>query len=89
MTKRRADRPLVELTEGAIRVSWRGKTRTIVSSAAPPNAEEAPDFTVSLDDVTFWDPPDDSVEIEMPALQAILEAIDEAFDRLGLSIEYE
>jgi hypothetical protein len=89
MTRKRGDKPEIELTEGAIRVVWRGRTRTILPAPAPTNAEEAPDFTVALDDLVCWDPPDDESEIGMSELQKILEAIDEAFDRLGLSVEYE
>jgi len=89
MTKKRAGKPVVELTEGAIRVSWRDRTRTIVPMAGPPGVEEAPDFTINLDDIVCWDPPDQEIEIEMTELQVILEAIDEACDRLGLSVEYE
>ena len=89
MTKKRGDKPEVELTEGAIRVVWRGRTRTILPSPPPPNSEEAPDFTVNLDDLMCWDAPDDESEIEMAELQTILEAIDDAFDRLGLNVAYE
>jgi hypothetical protein len=89
MTRKRGDKPEVELTEGAIRVVWRGRTRTILPAPSPPNAADAADFTVSLDDLVCWDPPDDETEIEMTELQIILEAIDEAFDRLGLDVAYE
>ena len=89
MSKKRGDKPEVELTEGAIRVVWRGRTRTIVPSPPPLNAEEAADFTVSLDDLMCWDAPDDESEIQMAELQKILEAIDDAFDKLGLSVAYE
>ncbi len=89
MSKRRGDKPFVELTEGAIRVSWRGHTRTISGAAAPASAETTPDFTIVLDELTFWDPPDENVEIDMAELQTILKGIDEACDRLGLSVEYE
>ena len=89
MTKKRGDKPEVGLTEGAIRVVWRGRTRTILPAPSPTNAEDAADFTVSLDDLVCWDPPDDETEIEMTELQIILEAIDDAFDRLGLDVAYE
>jgi hypothetical protein len=89
MTRKRSDKPEVELTEGAIRVVWRGRTRTILPAPAPTNAADAADFTVSLDDLVCWDPPDDETEIEMTELQIILEAIDDAFDRLGLDVAYE
>ena len=89
MSKKRGDKPEVELTEGAIRVVWRGRIRTILPAPPPPNAEEAADFTVSLDDLVCWDPPDDETEIEMTELQKILEAIDDAFDKLGLDVAYE
>ncbi|WP_374544904.1 Imm74 family immunity protein [Rhodoblastus sp.] len=89
MSRKRGDRPEVELTEGAIRVVWRGRTRTILPAAAPPNAEEAADFIVALDDLVCWDPPDEETEIDMKELQRILEAIDDAFDKLGLEVAYE
>jgi Immunity protein 74 len=89
MAKKRGDKPEVELTEGAIRVVWRGRARTIVSAPPPPGCEEKADFIVVLDDLVCWDPPDDETEIEMNELQRILEAIDEAFDRLGLEVAYE
>ncbi len=89
MARKRGDRPEVELTEGAIRVVWRGRTRTILPATAPPSSEEAADFIVALDDIVCWDPPDDDTEIKMDELQKILEAIDEAFDRLGLEVAYD
>lgn len=89
MTRKRGDKPEVELTEGALRVHWRGRTRTILPAPAPPDAEEAPDFVVLLDDLVCWDAPDQEREIEMKELQSILEAIDEAFDRLGLAVDFE
>ena len=90
MSRKRGDRPEVELTEGAIRVVWRGRIRTIhAGGRRPPNAEEAADFIVMLDDLVCWDPPDDETEIQMAELQKILEAIDEAFDQLGLEVAYE
>jgi hypothetical protein len=89
MSRKRGDKPEVELTEGAIRVIWRGRIRTILPSPPPPNAEEAADFIVNLDDLMCWDEPDDESEIAMNELQKILEAIDDTFDRLGLSVAYE
>jgi len=89
MKGKRGDRPEVELTEGAIRVVWRGRTRTIHPAPAPPGAEEAADFIVALDDLVCLDAPDDETEIQMKELQVILEAIDDAFDRLGLEVAYE
>ncbi len=89
MGRKRGDKPEIELTEGAIRVIWRERIRTILPAPAPTNAEEAPDFTVALDDLVCWDPPNDETEIAMTELQIILEAIDEAFEKLGLSVEYE
>jgi hypothetical protein len=42
-----------------------------------------------LDDIVCWDPPNEETEIEMNELQTILEAIDEAFDKIGLEVAYE
>jgi len=88
MTRKRGDRPEVALTEGAIRVSWKGRVRTIMPSAKPPDAEDEADFFVDLDDIVCWDAPDEDIEIEMDELQRILEAIDEAFERMGLVVSY-
>ncbi len=89
MVKKRGDRPGVELTEGAIRVSWKGRVRTILPAPKPTDAEEEADFFVDLDDVVCWDPPNDEIEIEMNELQRILEEIDETFERMGLTVAYE
>jgi hypothetical protein len=89
MSKKRGDKPEVELTEGALRVRWRGRVRTILPAQAPPDAEEAADFIILLDDLVCWDSPDQEVEIEMSELQAILEAIDALFDGLGLDVVFE
>jgi hypothetical protein len=89
MARKRGDRPEVELTEGAIRVTWGSRVRTILPDPPPPGSDEAADFVVNLDDIVCWDPPDDQTEIEMNELQRILEAIDDAFDRLGLEVAYE
>ena len=89
MSKKRGDKPEVALTEGAIRVTWKGRVRTILPSAKPPDSEDEADFFVDLDDIVCWDPPDDEIEIEMHELQRILESIDEAFERMGLVVAYE
>jgi hypothetical protein len=89
MTRKRGDKPEVALTEGAIRVSWKGKVRTILPCPKPPDAEDEADFFVDLDDIVCWDAPDDDTEIEMHELQRILEAIDETFERMGLTVAYE
>lgn len=89
MGRTRGDRPEVELTEGGIRVTWRGRVRTILPAPPPPGSDEAADFIVILDDLVCWDPPHDETEIEMHELQKIFEAIDDAFDRLGLDVAYE
>jgi hypothetical protein len=89
MTRKRGDRLEVALTEGAIRVNWKGRVRTILPSAKPPDSEDDADFFVDLDDIVCWDAPDDEIEIEMHELQRILEAIDEAFDRMGLVVAYD
>jgi hypothetical protein len=89
MNRKSGDRPEVELTEGAVRVLWRGRTRTILSAPSPPSAEETADFIVALDDLVCWDPPYEEKEIEMKELQIILEAIDDTFDKLGLEVAFE
>lgn len=79
----------VEITEGAIRVRHAGRTLTIVPAPPPPNAENAADFIIHLDDIAHWDAPDDETEIDVEKLQAILAAIEDQCDLHGLSVEFD
>jgi hypothetical protein len=86
---RRSPALTVEITEGAIRVKSRGRLLTLVAAASPPDAEDAPDFLVMLDDIAFWDAPHSDEEIEIDDLQRILDAIETECDNHGLSVEFE
>jgi hypothetical protein len=79
----------VELTEGAIRVRQGNRTLTIRPIPPPPDADDAPDFIIHLDDVEAWDPPDNEAEIEVAELQMILQAVEAECERHGLSVEFE
>lgn len=79
----------VEITEGAIRVTCRARQLTLRAVAPPPDAENAPDFLIHLDDIEFWDAPDDTEEISIDDLQRILDAIEAECDNHGLSVEFE
>ena len=79
----------VEITEGAIRVRHGGRTLTVVASAPPPDAEDAPDFIITLDDIDHWDAPHDQEEIEVDKLQLILDAIEDECERHGLTVEFD
>jgi hypothetical protein len=79
----------VELTEGAIRVRHGKRTLTIRPAPPPPDADDAPDFIIHLDDIERWDAPDNEVEIEVAELQMILHAVEAECERHGLSVEFE
>ncbi len=79
----------VEITEGAIRVTSRGRSLTLRPSAPPPDADEAPDFIIRLDDIEFWDAPDAAEEIAIEEISAICEAIEKECDAHGLSVEFD
>jgi hypothetical protein len=79
----------VEITEGAIRVRLAGRALTITTTARPPDAEDAPDFLVRLDDIEHWDAPHEEVEIDVQELQLLLGAIEDECDRHGLSVEFD
>ena len=79
----------VEITEGAIRVTSRTRRLTLRPAPSPPDAENAPDFIIHLDDIEFWDAPDDTEEIAIDDLQRILDAIEVECDNHGLSVEFE
>ena len=79
----------VELTEGAIRVRQGGRVLTITPAAPPPNAGDAPDFIIHLDDIVTWDAPDNEAEIEVAELQMILHAVETECEKHGLSVEFE
>ena len=59
------------------------------ADSPPPNAGEAPDFIIHLDDIETWDAPDADVEVEVAELQMILRAVEEECERHGLSVEFE
>jgi hypothetical protein len=79
----------VEVTEGAIRVRRAGHVLTITPAPPPPNAGDAPDFIIHLDDIATWDAPDNEVEIDVAELQMILHAVETECERHGLSVEFE
>jgi hypothetical protein len=79
----------VDLTEGAIRVRQGSRVLTITPTPPPPDAGDAPDFIIHLDDIETWDAPDNEVEIEVAELQMILHAVEAECERHGLSIEFE
>ena len=79
----------VEITEGAIRVRFAGRILTITASVPPPDAEDAPDYIVRLDDLENWDAPHDEIEVDVEELQLLLAAIEDECDRHGLSVEFD
>jgi hypothetical protein len=79
----------VEITEGAIRVLHSGRVLTIENAPPPPDAEEAADFFIRLDEIEHWDAPDDEISIDIVELQKILEAIEAEVERHGLSVTFE
>lgn len=88
LVKRRPS-PTVDITEGAIRVSSRGRVLTLMAAAPPPDAEDRTDFLIHLDDIAFWDAPHDAEEVDIDELQRILDAIEAECDKHGLSIAFE
>ncbi|GAC1329774.1 MAG: hypothetical protein NVSMB26_06450 [Beijerinckiaceae bacterium] len=62
---------------------------TIIPAPPPPDAEDAPDFILHLDDIATWDPPDQETEIEIGDLQTILRAVEAECERHGLSVDFE
>jgi hypothetical protein len=79
----------VNVTEGAIRVRQGSRMLTITPTPPPPDADDAPDFIIHLDDIETWDAPANEVEIEVTELQMILRAVEEECERHGLSVEFE
>lgn len=86
---RRAPALKVDITEGAIRVTSHGRVLTVRPAARPPDAEDAPDFLIEMDDIAFWDEPDAAQEITVEELQRILDAIETECEHHGLSVEFE
>ncbi|ACB94399.1 Imm74 family immunity protein [Beijerinckia indica] len=89
MAKRRGPELKVELTEGAVRIIKGEKILTLVRADCPPGEEDPADFIIFLDDITCWDAPHDSVEIEIDEVQTIVQAIEGAFDEHGLRVAFE
>ncbi|MGO9674631.1 MAG: Imm74 family immunity protein [Methylocella sp.] len=81
--------PHIVLTEGAIRVHWGERILTILPAPALQNVEERADFVVDMDQILNFDPPHEADEVSVEQLQAIAQAIEEEFDRLGLVVAFE
>jgi hypothetical protein len=79
----------VELTEGAIRVRQGARVLTLLPAPPPPDAEDASDFILHLDDIATWDPPNEEMEIGIVDLQRILRAVEAECERHGLSVEFD
>lgn len=86
---KRRGAPRITLTEGAIRVVWGERILTILPIGQPPDSADPPDFAVDLDRILVWDAPRDDEEIGVEELLAIAQAIEDEFERLGLSVEFE
>ena len=81
--------PRIILTEGAVRVLWGERVLTIRSAPALQDVEEPADFVVDMDQIVSFDAPHESEEISVEQLQAIAQAIEAEFDRLGLVVAFE
>jgi hypothetical protein len=81
--------PQIILTEGAIRVVWGERVLTILPAPALPDVREPADFVIDMDQIVSFDPPHESEEIGVEQLQAIAQAIEAEFDRLGLVVAFE
>lgn len=79
----------VELTEGAIRVSCGKRSLTIYSGADLPSAEAPADFVVRLDEILTWDPPNETVEVNIDELNKIVSAIEDECEKRGLVVAFE
>ena len=87
--RRRVSALKIEITEGAIRVTSRGRLLTLRPAAPPPDADATPDFIIRLDDMEFWEAPDAAEEIAIEDLQSICDAIEKECDAHGLSVEFD
>lgn len=81
--------PHIILTEGAIRVVWGARVLTILPAPALPDVQEPADFAVDMDSIVSFDPPHDAEEISVEQLQAITQAIEAEFEKLGLVVAFE
>ena len=79
----------IELLNEALRVRYKGRALTIANAARAEDQEEDADFLVLLDEILFWDAPDDATPIEVEELLKIMEAIEDFADAQGFSIAFE
>ena len=82
-------RLVVELTEGAFRVSSGEMRLTIFAVSDLPNVEHPADFVIRMDEILTWDPPHEDQEISVDELQKIATGITEECERRGLSVAFE
>ncbi|HXY58906.1 MAG TPA: Imm74 family immunity protein [Methylocystis sp.] len=79
----------IELVGDALRLHSKGRALTIANAAQSEDQEEEAEFLVLLDEIEFWDAPDDSTPIEIEELPKILDAIEDFAEAHGFSIAFE
>lgn len=77
------------MTEGAVRILKGDRILTLRRADCPPEEEDPADFIIYLDDIVHWDAPHEEIEIDIDEVQAIVQAIERAFDEHGLRVDFE
>lgn len=78
----------IEMKDDALVLRCKGRRLTIVNAALEEGEENA-DFLVRLDEIEFWDAPDDETAIEIEELQKILETIENFAEKNGFDVSFD
>jgi hypothetical protein len=78
----------IEMKDDALILRCNGRSLTVANAALEEDEEDA-DFLVRLDEIEFWDAPNQETAIEIDELQKILETIENFADRNGFDVAFD
>ncbi|GDX38701.1 hypothetical protein LBMAG20_09160 [Methylocystaceae bacterium] len=79
----------VIVTEGSIKVHYFDRTLTIKIERLDDEAEDNSNLFIKLDEIEYWDAPDNIKTISIVELQKILNAIESYAEKNSTIIEFE
>ncbi len=79
----------VIVTESSIKVHYFDRTLTIKIERLDDEAEDNSNLFIKLDEIEYWDAPDNIKTISIVELQKILNAIESYAEKISTIIEFE
>ena len=79
----------VRITEDSLKVHYFDRTLTMQLELLDDTIVNNSNFLIKLDDIEYWDAPDNTKTISIVELQKILDAVEIYAEKNGKTIEFE